>query len=388
MGTIPSKRVPYRLREVVQQDREDRVERLLRGGFRARIDRFLETGSGVTLEEVPEALDGLLDLNVTELERLVQKMGFDVLQLRHRDGSPLGRLTPDFVVQLLGGMREGQREPLPTTPEEAELRLKAVERQARALRSAPAATDLGRRSDLLAKLETLQNQHEALTSVRDELRALPRVKGRGELGLVAAVMYSVGSDNPLRERESGKPPLRGKLLGHSVAIGAGLGLSRVDRFTGKRKVVPYAQLSADMGLGGVTYTLKPDERQVDASFRPLFLTIGNDPVCGRHIYFAPPLGFSFTVGERFVGIGVPFWTRSLKGWLKGGPSLLLGLRGDPIQHFTGPAIRWCFKLYEGFKSMLPGKSPPQAPAESIPAASDEPPSDWLVPGVTLTQRTA
>lgn len=363
-----------RAKRPLRYDRDDRVERLLKNGFAERVRRFQAEGVALELEEIPQVLDGLLDLNCTELEQLIERLGLESTELRHADGSPLGRITPDYVIQLLGGNRHGGFNVLPTTPAQATHALEALAVRAQDLTRKMNSTTGPAREQLRAQAAELHERRAKLLAVRDRLRDVPRARGWQELGMVGTVMLRAGKENPLGENG----PWRGKLMGYSSSVGVGFGLSRVDRHTGKRRFVPYAQITSDMVAGGVTYTLKKDERTVDTSFRPYFFTIGTSPVCGRHIYFAPPLGFSFTIGERFLGIGLPLNRfRGGKMLVPGrhldvDPILMVGIRGDPVQNFTNPVIRWCFRTYEALKRR---RSPRRV--ESNASSTGVAHEDWL-----------
>ncbi|HZH04218.1 MAG TPA: hypothetical protein VEY30_10555, partial [Myxococcaceae bacterium] len=99
-GQVPGKKPPSQHEPLREETRwapedEDALDRLLRSDFAARVWKFRETGSGVSLDEVPAVLSQLLDLNSAELERLTAILGFRAKDLRHPNGLLIGRITAD-----------------------------------------------------------------------------------------------------------------------------------------------------------------------------------------------------------------------------------------------------------------------------------------------------
>jgi len=312
-----------------------KVEALLDSPLGGRLKRIRAGETALTLEEVPDALDSLLELNAVELRELVQVLGFEVLQLRHADGSPVRRLTPDYVLQLMGGSQEGLEAPLPTTVAEVDRRIDALRRKERSL-----GQIIGP-----AELQRILRERERLVGMRGRLLRMPRVKGPGQVGFIALASWDVGHPNPVAGRGAPGKYLGSSLLGHSAGAAAGISVSERDRHTGRRKITPVASSTVRTGLFTGGYSWEPDNKGFGASLTPANGAIGYSPFCGRHISIALPMVSSLCIGEQYIAIGrnLKRWSRELGAGYRTGPSFILGLRGDPLQHVTEPMIRWCFQ---------------------------------------------
>lgn len=306
------------------------MDGLLRSPLGARFRQIEAGAEPLTLEEVPQALDALLDLDASQLRQLLQALGFDVLQLRHADGSRVRRITADLVVQLMG-RRDNLGAPLPTTVEAVDRRLDAFE---------PG--------------EGSSRERNSLLGLRRALEQVPRTTGWGEMGFLALAGWDVGHANPIEERGNIGRYLGGSLLGHSFGLAAGITLSEKNRHTGRRTFAPTASTTARSGLLTGGYSWEPGNGGIGFSFTPANAAIGYNPFAGRHIFLNLPMVVSLCIGERYLAVGwsAKRWSREVGHGYRTGPSFIVGLRGDPVQHLTGPVIRWCFRYADRWKPRL------------------------------------
>lgn len=331
---------------------EDALERLLRSGWSERVRRFRQTGRGVVLDEVPEALNELLNLKAVELERLLNAGGIRPPELRHPDGQRVNRVTADLVVQIFGGSLDGTSAPLPTTPEAALRRAAALDREVIRVESELNQVPEERRALLSITRERLTTERQQLVRIAPRLRRVPRPRGLKPFGLVFTAYIDAGKGNPLLSKGGGKPPRAGNLLGYSASAGAGFAISATDRATGKRTRDPYLTTSLKTGALSASHTLKRGETGFGASVTPAHFSVGYGPIAGRYVEFSPAMNVlpSLVLGERYIAIGksVARWGGERRWWGTG-LTFQLGIRGDPIQEVTGPLVERCFRLYDAIQ---------------------------------------
>lgn len=269
------------------------LDKALSEGLAERIEVFREVGRAIEHREIPEVLDQLLDLSAVELEKVVEKLGFRVMDLRHNDGSRVTRVTADFVVQLMGGVKEGRVSSLPTTPSAVIKQIGELDDRSKGLIKRWEKANESSRKEIEEKLKAIGEEKKGLPPLIEPLSTLKRVHGAQQIGLLA--QFNINNQDVRTI---------GTLANSTFGGGVGFSISPVDRNTGKRKFRPNANLGMHSFFGGPDFTLA--EGATGPGFHQSFFGVlaGYKPLFGRYVSWQPPGKPSVYFGERYVGISL------------------------------------------------------------------------------------
>ncbi len=284
---------PKKKEKAKKADEKSALDKALEAGLSERIEVFREVGKAIEHKEIPEVLDQLLDLTAVELEKVVEKAGFRVMDLRHNDGSRVTRVTPDFVVQLLGGVKEGRVSSLPTTPETVIKQIGELDDRAKGLLKRLEKATESSQPEIEAKLKAIQEEKRGLPPLIAPLSGLKRTHGMQQIGVVC--QFNINNQDVRT---------RGGIFNSTFGGGVGFSTSEVDRHTGKRKTSPNANLGTHSYVGGPDFTLAKGETGPGFHTSVLGVLGGYKPLFGRYISWQPPGKPAFYLGERYIGISL------------------------------------------------------------------------------------
>lgn len=312
--------------------------------------RFHLHRKALDLEEIPDALNALWNLDCVELRKVLHLLALRDAALRRKILAQKGPFSAEQVVEVMTGWRPAWG--LPRPPTESKRAQAFVESISRELE----------RTSEPALLAELERRRARMVRLVRRLKRLKRPSHLDRTGLFLNLSGSVrmfdytGGDSRRQGQKglvSGWPRSHRRLIDYfspNASVSTGMTIGPKDRHTGTRPIKPFLAAPIFGGMHFSTWTcFSPNGPELGYSVGgPAGIPLNGfaqDPVLGKLVTFALPLNFQLVVGERYA---------SATYFFKGGPlggdhklpgtsagivmGLAVGIHHDAINHVTGPLI--------------------------------------------------